>query len=234
MAKVLAVFAHPDDESFGPGGTLALWAQANAEIHLVCVTRGEVGCNTTDEPTAEVRERELRAAADILGISSVEFLNFVDGDLSNRSMIALADILGKKIESFEPDTVLTFGLNGVSGHLDHMAVASATTQAFKRTAKEGEIYYYVLPKRYTDAVGDYFVYFPDGYEEDQIDVEIDVSLAWEERMQAMHCHKSQLDDILEITKNPAFQEKKEHFIVRTLADLRPPASGTNHDDTAAQ
>ncbi len=231
MAKVLAVFAHPDDESFGPGGTLALWAQANAQIHLVCVTRGESGRNDSDGPTSEVREHELRAAAKILGIEQVSFLNYVDGNINNNSMIALAEILEEKIHEFEPDTVLTFGLNGVSGHLDHIAVASATTQAFKRAATDGEIYYYVLPKRYTDTVEDYFVYFPDGYEDDQIDVEIDVSLAWEERMQAMYCHKSQLDDIVEITKNPVFLEKKEHFIVRTLVDLRPQASGTNHGDT---
>lgn len=234
MAKVLGIFAHPDDETFGPGGTLALWAKAGAEIHLLCVTRGEMGRNESQDKTADRRERELREAAKILGVQQVEFLDYVDGSLSNETMIALETPITKKIRDFEPDTIVTYDLNGVSGHLDHIAVASATTQAFRHTGIAQEIYYFTLPRAYSDQVTDYFVYFPDGRLPEEIDVAIDVSLAWETRMQAMYAHESQREDVQRIISRETFQRRQEHFVVKTLADLQRLGSGTSRDDTATQ
>src|SRR3989344_7787427 len=82
--KALIVLSHPDDESFGPGGTIALWAKEGYEIHLVSVTKGEIGNNPTDDETAKIREAELRAAADILGISKISYLGYKDGHISNK------------------------------------------------------------------------------------------------------------------------------------------------------
>lgn len=80
--RLLAVFAHPDDETFGTGGTLALYAQRGVEVHLICATRGEVGEAPPDlkgfASIGEMREDELRRAAFVLGLNAVYFLGYRD------------------------------------------------------------------------------------------------------------------------------------------------------------
>ena len=85
--RLLAVFAHPDDESFGPGGTLARYAQSGVEVHLICATRGEVGnipeaLVGKENSVAELREAELRCAAYQLGLEKVHFLDYRDSGMS--------------------------------------------------------------------------------------------------------------------------------------------------------
>lgn len=187
--KVLAFFAHPDDESFGPGGTIAKWASEGAEIHIVCATKGDF------DGIGSIREEELREAANVLGVTDVEFLGFSDGKISNEQMLLLEREFIKRITVFEPDTLLTFNLNGVSGHLDHIAVASATTQAFRKTSIPQRLYYYTLCDSQTTHMKDYFIYFPEGPTQSDIHEVIDVSSIWERRLEAVHKHKSQKKDI---------------------------------------
>lgn len=215
--KVLAVFAHPDDEAFGPGGTLALWAQNGSEIHLLCATKGEVGQNATEDGnTAAVREKELQESAKALGIKKVEFLGFKDGEISNNNLQALEKAISKKIEEFKPDTILTFDINGVSGHLDHIAVASATTQSFKKTKIAQKLYYFTLIKAFAEQTIDYFIFFPPGKNIEEIDEIIDVSSVWEIKIAAMYKHQSQKRDVERILKSRANMPnvKAEHFLIR--------------------
>ena len=84
--RLLAVLAHPDDESFGMGGTLALYAQRGVEVHLICATRGEAGMMDAEHlqgytSTADKRETELRCAARILGLREVHFLDYRDSGM---------------------------------------------------------------------------------------------------------------------------------------------------------
>ncbi len=147
-AKVLlAVLAHPDDETFGMGGTLALYAQRGVEVHLVCATRGEVG--EMDErlmvgfsSVAERRESELRCAAGTLGLSGVHFLGYRDsgmpGSPDNQHPQALAAqpvaIVAGRVAHYvrllRPQVVLTFDPIGGYRHPDHIAIHNATVQAF--------------------------------------------------------------------------------------------------------
>mgnify|MGYP001048164013 CR=1 FL=1 len=171
--RLLVVFAHPDDESFGPGGTLALYARRGVEVHLICATRGEVGetpetvGERTDEKVAHLRENELRCAAEILGLEQVHFLNYRDSGMpgaeTNRHPRALAsapiDEVAKKIAAItrqvEPQVVITFDPIGGYRHPDHVAVHEATVQAFEdlRAAtgadyeKPQKLYYHTFPKR---------------------------------------------------------------------------------------
>src|SRR5512145_728782 len=85
--KILLLLAHPDDETFGPGGTIAKYAREGAEVHLATATRGEAGMVgdpplTDREHLGEVRTAELLAAAGLLGIAKVHFLGFRDGELA--------------------------------------------------------------------------------------------------------------------------------------------------------
>lgn len=212
--RVLCVFAHPDDESFGPGGTIALWASQGAQIYLLCATRGESGNGPHPKETARIRSQELLQSAKILGIKNVEFLEFEDGKIGNNDLSKLEQIITEKIKSFRPDTVLTFNLNGVSGHLDHMAVASATTQSFKKTKIAKKIYYFTIPKAISRVVKNYFVYFPEGLDPNQMSEIIDVNSVWKTRLMAMNQHESQSGDIKKIKLMFRFWKKSECFIVR--------------------
>jgi LmbE family N-acetylglucosaminyl deacetylase len=85
FSRAMVLFAHPDDAEFFCGGTVARWSRDGCDVHYVCATDGSAGSNepgTTREALREVREREMRAAADILGVASVTFLGEVDGFLA--------------------------------------------------------------------------------------------------------------------------------------------------------
>ena len=110
--SLLAVFAHPDDETFGTGGTLAHYARAGVSVHLVCATRGEVGEAPRDlkgfASVGDMRADELQYASNILGLESVNFLGYLDsgmpGSPDNRHPQALAaaptDEVARKIAAY--------------------------------------------------------------------------------------------------------------------------------------
>lgn len=133
--KLLAVLAHPDDESLGFGGTLAKYAAENVETYLVTATRGErgrfgsAGRSAGIEEVGRVREAELRDAAAVLGIREVSMLGYPDGGVDEvDSRAAIRDILSH-IRRIRPDVVVTFGPDGAYGHPDHIAISQFTTAA---------------------------------------------------------------------------------------------------------
>ena len=145
--RLLAVFAHPDDETFGSGGTLALYARRGVEVHLVCATRGEVG----EAPPGlkgfasigEMRESELRCAAGILGLAGVHFLGYRDSgmpgspDNAHPQALAAAPVgevaraTARLIRRLRPQVVITFDPIGGYRHPDHIAAHRATVAAFR-------------------------------------------------------------------------------------------------------
>lgn len=173
---ILAVLAHPDDESFGLGGTLALYARKGYDTYLVCATRGEVG--TVDpahlngfKDTAELRTSELGRAAKILGLKDVFFLGYRDSGMPgteenkhpdaqiNHSVDEVAGKIVKYIRELKPDVVLTFDPIGGYKHPDHIHVHKATVLAFEKADdpsfypkagapfKPRALYYQVFPRR---------------------------------------------------------------------------------------
>src|SRR5258706_691768 len=150
MAKtVLAVLAHPDDESFGLGGTLALYGRKGYDTYYVCATRGEAG--TVDEEhlrgfkdTAEMRTDELMRAAKILGLKDVFFLGYRDSGMPNtdpnkhpdaqinHSIDEVAGKVVKYIRELKPDVVITFDPIGGYKHPDHIHIHNATVLAFEK------------------------------------------------------------------------------------------------------
>jgi len=217
--KLLAVFAHPDDEAFGPGGTLARYGAEGVEIHLLCATRGEAGKDSRVSKTVslgEVREKELLKAAKILNTKKVEFLGFVDGTLSNSIYHKLAEKIINKIDDFKPQILLTTERLGISGHLDHIAVSMITTYAYLHSKhKVNKLYYYCLPKeRREKSLDDYFVYFPEGYDQKDITTRIDFTPYWDQKVRAMESHTSQMHDVKRILARWANQPKIDHFILQ--------------------
>jgi LmbE family N-acetylglucosaminyl deacetylase len=147
--RMIVVLAHPDDESFPLGGTLAKYATEGAEVTLVCATKGEAGIpGLPAEETAHLRERELRAAADILGLSDVRFLGWQDGELEKGDANTVIQQLIAILTEIQPQVVITFGADGISGHPDHIAIHRLTTAAFKQ-AQMDSFLYYIVPSEAT-------------------------------------------------------------------------------------
>ena len=148
----MAIYAHPDDEAFGSGGTLARYAAAGNRVQLVCATRGEAG-KVTDPELGEVdsvgrlREQELRQACTALGIEAPVFLEYRDSGrqertrhddpkaLMNVDELELALALLPQLERFQPEVVLTFDPHGIYGHVDHLKIHRAATAAFWSAGK---------------------------------------------------------------------------------------------------
>lgn len=175
---LLAVLAHPDDETFGAGGTLAYYARRGVKVYLVCATRGEAG--EVDErflrgyqSIAERREHELRCAAGHLGLSEVYFLDYRDSGMpgwpENDHPLALAAQPVEKvaievshyIRNLQPQVVITFDPIGGYGHPDHIAIHQATTAAFELAAnadhadpqglppyQSAKLYYQTIPRKF--------------------------------------------------------------------------------------
>jgi LmbE family N-acetylglucosaminyl deacetylase len=167
MRTMLAVLAHPDDETYGAGGTLARYSAEGVSVHLVCATLGEAGNDFLPdladcEDLACRRERELRCAAAALGLAGVDLLRYRDsgmaGSPANERPAALvqapledvAGAIAERIRDLRPQVVLTHGPYGEYGHPDHAAVHRATVAAYELLPdrdRPAKLYVYTLGRR---------------------------------------------------------------------------------------
>lgn len=148
---LLAVLAHPDDESFGMGGTLALYAKRGARVDLICATRGEAGEVDEDhlqgyENIAQRREAELLCAAAKLGLNEVIFMGYRDSgmpgspdndnpaSLFQAPMTEVVERIASDIRRLRPDVLITFDPIGGYRHPDHIKIHQATVRAFDLAA----------------------------------------------------------------------------------------------------
>jgi N-acetyl-1-D-myo-inositol-2-amino-2-deoxy-alpha-D-glucopyranoside deacetylase len=171
---ILSILAHPDDESFGMGGTLALYTRRGAAVHLVCATRGEAGTLDPEHldgyaSIAELRENELRCASGKLGLAGLYFLDYRDSGmpgmadnqhpqaLINAPQDEVAAIVAGYIRKLRPQVVLTFDPIGGYKHPDHIAIHKATVQGFAMAAdpafvsddppyQAARLYFHIIPK----------------------------------------------------------------------------------------
>jgi len=132
--QMLLIFAHPDDESFALGGTIAKYAEQGVKVTLVAATKGEAGkvaglCKP--EELGLIREQELQRAAGILGISKVIFLGYRDKDVNIAPPLEIIEKLVRIIRDIRPQVIVTFGADGASGHRDHRAIHHFTKAAIK-------------------------------------------------------------------------------------------------------
>lgn len=198
--------AHPDDEAFGPAGSLIHFSKTH-DIYLLCATNGN---------SAE-RKGELLRSAKILGIKKVDCLNFTDGGLCNNNYHQLAAAIDKKLRFYRPETVLTFEPKGISGHLDHVAVSLVTTFVVKKLKFVKRLLYFCelesTMKLMRENFGEYFIYVPPGYSREEINLVIDTEAYWPQRLKAMAAHRSQRGDSNRIVKTLTILPKREHFLV---------------------
>ncbi len=219
--KLLCVLAHPDDESLGNGGILAKYAAEGVETYLVTATRGERGWTGSQseypgrEALGKRREAELLAAARVLGLCRVEFLDYIDGDLDQAPPAEVVAKIVGQIRRVKPDVVVTFGPDGGYGHPDHIAISQFATAALVEAAspdapshrdlaphRVSKLYYMAAPKTvflaYQSVFGELVMHI-DGQErrgvewpEWAITTRIATSAYRQKVWEAILCHESQL------------------------------------------
>ena len=195
---VLAVCAHPDDESFGLGALLAGFSERGSTVRVLCFTHGEASTlGLTGRPLGEVRAQELRAAADVLGVTEVELLSYPDGRLSELPLQEAEHIVARSLRG--ADLVLVFDEGGITGHPDH---CRATEAALGAAAKAHvPVLAWALPEKVAGELNREFGTCFVG----RADAEIDLSVKVDRERQhaAVACHVSQARD------NPVLRRRLE-------------------------
>ena len=194
-----AVLAHPDDESFGCAGALALARDAGATTRLLVVTRGEAGTadGEPDPAFGDRREAELIGAAKAIGLDEVSILEgYADGAVADQPFDTLVDEIAAWLADRRPQAVITFGPHGVTGHPDHVVVGSATRWAVERLAESGQApnAVYVISPIF-DPGGNRYDLSP---EEQTATHRIDITAVAPRKLEALRSHASQSDTAEEI------------------------------------
>src|ERR1700704_1131634 len=134
MRWLLAVFAHPDDESMGAGGLIVRHTRNDVMVHLVCATRGEQGWGgkppgARREHLAKIRTAEMEAAASALALAGYEVWDYPDGGVDRCDHAEITQRITEAISKLRPSAVVTWGPDGGYGHPDHIAIGSDTDAA---------------------------------------------------------------------------------------------------------
>jgi len=228
MKKIIfGIFAHPDDEAFGPSGTLLLETRAGSELHLITLTAGENGMNPDrHDNLGEVRLREWRTAGGLMGATTMRHLGFIDGTLSNLSFL----IAIKQIEKIVRDIVtnndemieiefMTSDLNGVSGHIDHIVAARAACFVFYKLKREGfpatKVRLSCLPEEIVTTPNIDFVFMESGRRTEEINEIVDARHVLDEVRIIMRTHHTQRSDCESHIQNLGEDVAINYFIVKT-------------------
>lgn len=235
--KLMCVLAHPDDESLGAGGLLAKYAAEGVETYLVTATRGERGWfgPQADYPgpaaLGKIREAELRAAAKVLGLREVAFLDYIDGELDQANPTEVIGQIVAHLRRVRPHVVVTFDPFGAYGHPDHVAICQFTTAAVAAAASPAylgttaspahqvsKLYYLVETEEalalYESIFGE-LVMQVDGVERRgpawdawAVTTCLDTSVYWRQVWAAVACHRSQLPGYQALTDLPEAEHQR--------------------------
>jgi LmbE family N-acetylglucosaminyl deacetylase len=222
--KLLAIFAHPDDESMGMGGTLAKYSAEGIETHLICASRGEKGWFGPEEQypgperLGQIRTKELENAVNELGMKGLHFLGYVDGEVDQADH---AEVIGKivtYIRRIQPQVAVTFPPDGSYGHPDHIAIGQFASAAIVCAADASYKDADALPthrvsKLYYMVDGESFINLVTPFMDDmtfQVDDQTRGEVPWRDWMittrfdmaehchtawRAIQCHQSQLPSL---------------------------------------
>lgn len=243
--RMLCVFAHPDDESLGTGGMLAKYGAEGVEITLVTATRGEYGWDGVPEvdpgpqTMGQIREGELRGAAAVLGLHEVIFLDYIDGQLDQADPNEAIACITTHVRRVRPHVVVTFPPDGIYGHPDHIAISQFTSAALVCAADAsytvaGGLAPYRVPKFYYAVDSQWFVarvqetmghitMTVDGIERQHtgwpdwaITTRIDATAHWRTAWQAVLCHQTQVQGIIEALADVSEDVQARLWGVQTL------------------
>ncbi len=227
MKKVIfGIFAHPDDEAFGPCGALLKAIREGVDVHLALLTDGGAGTNP-DHLTdlGATRLEEWQKAGKLLGAKSMTYLGFHDGELNNLAMIEA----GQKIIEIVLDTIktlpkdvtiefITLDLNGSTGHIDHIVAARAASFAFYRLKEHDSrfdrIRYACLPRSLVTTPDTSWIFMEAGHEKDEIDEVIDTRSLRDDIVAIMKVHHTQRGDFEKFIASQEDTLGLNYFIVK--------------------
>lgn len=232
--KLLCIFAHPDDESMGMGGTLAKYAAAGVETYLVCATRGERGWFGPEDQDpgltamGEMRTKELQAAVNALGMKEAHFLDYIDGDLDRADPAEAIGRIVSHIRAIQPQVIVTFPPDGNYGHPDHIAIGQFTQAAIVCAAdasyedarglsphRVSKLYYMVDSESFVNLITPFFgeiTFDVDGqtrgevaWKDWMVTTRVEMSAHCVTALRAIKCHASQLESIAPLVALPEEQ-----------------------------
>jgi len=208
--RILAVVAHPDDESFALGALLDRFTSCGIPLTLLCFTHGEASTlHGRAGDLAIVRARELRAAAAVLGVESVDLLDYPDGQLDRYPLDQLAGHVRQLIAEQHPSHLLVFDIGGVTGHPDHQRATDAALAAARTTGRT--VLAWTLPREVADRLNDQFGTAFIGRTPDEIDAQFSVSRTRQHR--AITAHRSQSLHNHVLSRRLALLRDREHLRV---------------------
>lgn len=237
LGAVLAVFAHPDDETYLAGGLLSALAEHGRSVQVVTATAGERGTDRPDrwppDRLRATREWELTGALAALGVRRHRLLGFGDGELAGVSIDHGADLVAELVDQTRPDTIVTFGPDGVTGHADHMSIAKWVDHGLRRITRSPRVLAAVLDTEYCvrfSALHDELSVFmgpggPESWPIEDLALRIELSGRWLDRkVAALRCQATQTAPIEAAIGEDLF---REWVAVESFAELRPTIASGN-------
>jgi LmbE family N-acetylglucosaminyl deacetylase len=207
MRKIIfGIFAHPDDEAFGPSGALLKAVKDDAKLHLITFTDGGAGTNPDNvDNLGEIRLKEWRKAGKLMGAKSMHFLGYEDGYLNNHVMIEAAEkiteIVMATIKGEGDDVQIEFismDLNGVTGHIDHIVAGRTACQVFYRMkqldTRFTRICFACYPYSAFPAINTDWIFMEPGRTPEEVDEVIDARDLRDEIIAIVRTHKTQHHD----------------------------------------
>lgn len=227
MKKIIfGIFAHPDDEAFGPSGTILMETTSGNDVHLITLTLGDAGTNPDNVPDlGAIREQEWHEGGRLMGVKSMHFLDYKDGQLNNLAMLEIYDKLLTLVTDTvkdEPDDVqiefISMDTNGISGHIDHIVAGRSACYVFykmkERDPRVTRIRLACIPKSYLSEPNTHWLYMDAGRDDSEIDEISDAREYHDEIIAIMRAHHSQRGDGETHIKNRGDQLGITHFIVK--------------------
>jgi LmbE family N-acetylglucosaminyl deacetylase len=224
---IFGIFAHPDDEAFGPSGTLLMETRSGTELHLITLTVGDAGTNPDNhDDLGAVRLQEWQTAGKLMGASSMEFLGYKDGQLNNENLIEV----GHKIVEFVKQTIASAGsdteiefmtsdLNGITGHIDHIVAARAACWAFYRLKADDKRFTRIrltcVPRQMLPTNNTHWLFMEPGRLADEIGEVIDARHLHDEIIAIMRTHHTQRGDGENHIKQRGDDIGLNSFIIKT-------------------
>jgi LmbE family N-acetylglucosaminyl deacetylase len=190
MPAILCVMAHPDDEAFGPAGTIASYVSKGVPVDLLTLTLGQRGTTSahadTPESLGKLREYETRASAKVLGIRELTLLDYMDAELEKTPIDELTEHIVRAIDRGSIDAIIGMGPLGLTRHADHIAAHHATMRAVDQSTRNVSVFYIAVPEEWAKMMN---VTGPEA----EPTHSIDMSSFFETKLAALACHSSQED-----------------------------------------
>jgi LmbE family N-acetylglucosaminyl deacetylase len=228
MTKIIfGIFAHPDDEAFGPSGALIKAVHEGAELHLITLTSGDAGMNPDEvADLGTVRLQEWQAAGKLLRAKSMHHLGYKDGHLDNLAMIEIGDkileLVRNTLNTTPAETevdFITLDLNGLTGHIDHIVAARATSFAFYKLKKADsrlkKIWFSCLTEANYPTLDTGWIFREKGRSPSEITDTIDAREFKAEITAIASCHQTQRQDLEHFLKTAGDNLGINYFIVRS-------------------